>query len=204
MPHRSDASAQAGSRYSTVPAGVSRHFAFILKWPCSTSGFLFFSCADTGTAIKQWSSPVTRSVNISPSRPTHLHRRGNCRPRRFSRWLLVRTVKCNAPVHSVCCIVPLVCRERELAIDEEAYPLGLLFAGDEGPEGEGYAWYACTIKGGRETRPLDAIGLARACEALVCICDTKLHYNYRQLRLTVGCHSVRRLLLLRHVYAGCG
>ena len=38
--------------------------------------------------------------------------------------------------------------------------------GDEGPEGEGYAWYACTIQGGRATRPLDAIGLAVACEAL--------------------------------------
>ena len=39
-------------------------------------------------------------------------------------------------------------------------------AGDEGPEGEGYAWYACTTQGGRETRQLDAIGLAVACEAL--------------------------------------
>ena len=37
---------------------------------------------------------------------------------------------------------------------------------DYGPNGEQFAWYACTIKGGRETRPLDAIGLATACEAL--------------------------------------
>eukprot|EP01052_Picozoa_sp_SAG31_P032837 SAG31_NODE_3643_length_4030_cov_3.758586_4_plen_595_part_00 len=37
---------------------------------------------------------------------------------------------------------------------------------DVGPNGERYAWYACTIKGGRETRPLDAFALAAACEAL--------------------------------------
>lgn len=49
--------------------------------------------------------------------------------------------------------------------------LSLHLPGEEGPGGEGYAWYACTVKGGRETRPLDAIGLAVACEALVRCAD---------------------------------
>jgi len=35
-----------------------------------------------------------------------------------------------------------------------------------GPEGETWCWYQCTIKGGRESRNLDAITLARACEEL--------------------------------------
>ena len=35
-----------------------------------------------------------------------------------------------------------------------------------GPKGEGYCWYQCTIKGGREGRELDAITLAQVCEKL--------------------------------------
>ncbi|WP_028583333.1 imidazole glycerol phosphate synthase HisHF [Desulfogranum mediterraneum] len=35
-----------------------------------------------------------------------------------------------------------------------------------GPEGQGYCWYQCTIKGGREGRELDAITLAQVCEQL--------------------------------------
>jgi glutamine amidotransferase/cyclase len=35
-----------------------------------------------------------------------------------------------------------------------------------GPNGEGYCWYQCTIKGGREGRDLDAITLAQVCEKL--------------------------------------
>ena len=35
-----------------------------------------------------------------------------------------------------------------------------------GPRGEGYCWYQCTIKGGREGRDLDAITLAQICERL--------------------------------------
>lgn len=33
-----------------------------------------------------------------------------------------------------------------------------------GPRGESYCWYACTIKGGRETRDLDVVELVRAVE----------------------------------------
>ncbi len=35
-----------------------------------------------------------------------------------------------------------------------------------GPKGERYCWYECTVKGGREGRPVDAVTLARACEEL--------------------------------------
>lgn len=37
-----------------------------------------------------------------------------------------------------------------------------------GPNGEKYCWYACTIKGGRETRDLDVVQLCRAVEAMGC------------------------------------
>jgi glutamine amidotransferase/cyclase len=36
----------------------------------------------------------------------------------------------------------------------------------EGPNGERYCWYQCTIQGGREGRELDAITLAQICEKL--------------------------------------
>ncbi|XXH03704.1 hypothetical protein Hte_010110 [Hypoxylon texense] len=35
-----------------------------------------------------------------------------------------------------------------------------------GPRGEEYCWYACTIKGGRETRDLDVVELVQAVEAM--------------------------------------
>ncbi len=35
-----------------------------------------------------------------------------------------------------------------------------------GPNGEGYCWFQCTVKGGREGRDVDAVELARACEDL--------------------------------------
>jgi glutamine amidotransferase/cyclase len=35
-----------------------------------------------------------------------------------------------------------------------------------GPNGESYCWYQCTIKGGREGRPVDAITLAQTCQTL--------------------------------------
>lgn len=37
-----------------------------------------------------------------------------------------------------------------------------------GPNGEGFCWYACTIKGGRETRDMDVVELAQAVEAMGC------------------------------------
>lgn len=35
-----------------------------------------------------------------------------------------------------------------------------------GPKGEGFCWYVCTIKGGRETRDMDVVELAQAVEAM--------------------------------------
>ena len=36
----------------------------------------------------------------------------------------------------------------------------------EGPNGERYCWYQCTIRGGREGRDIDAVTLAQVCEKL--------------------------------------
>ncbi|KAF2862977.1 imidazole glycerol phosphate synthase HisHF [Piedraia hortae CBS 480.64] len=36
----------------------------------------------------------------------------------------------------------------------------------KGPNGEGFVWFACTAKGGRETRDLDVVQLAEAVEAM--------------------------------------
>jgi glutamine amidotransferase/cyclase len=35
-----------------------------------------------------------------------------------------------------------------------------------GPTGEDYCWFQCTVKGGREGRDVDAVELARVCEAM--------------------------------------
>ena len=35
-----------------------------------------------------------------------------------------------------------------------------------GPDNEAYCWYQCTVQGGRATRDLDAVALARACQDL--------------------------------------
>ena len=45
---------------------------------------------------------------------------------------------------------------------------GLQFraAGNRGPRDEQWCWYQCTVKGGREGRPLDVFQLADACDAL--------------------------------------
>ncbi|MBT4290604.1 MAG: imidazole glycerol phosphate synthase subunit HisF [Deltaproteobacteria bacterium] len=49
---------------------------------------------------------------------------------------------------------------------ENEVPHHVLPTENKGPNGETYCWYQCTIKGGREGRDLDAIALAKACEAL--------------------------------------
>lgn len=36
--------------------------------------------------------------------------------------------------------------------------------GEHGPKGEHYCWWQVTVKGGRETRDLDAVALARVSE----------------------------------------
>jgi glutamine amidotransferase/cyclase len=41
-----------------------------------------------------------------------------------------------------------------------------LRAAEPGPQGEEWCWWQATVKGGREGRPIDAVELARACEAL--------------------------------------
>jgi glutamine amidotransferase/cyclase len=48
----------------------------------------------------------------------------------------------------------------------EATPHQVVATAYAGPNGEKYCWYACTIKGGRETRDLDVVQLATAVEAM--------------------------------------
>ncbi|KAK4221512.1 hypothetical protein QBC38DRAFT_125625 [Podospora fimiseda] len=48
-------------------------------------------------------------------------------------------------------------QETTHAVTKTSYP---------GPKGEEYCWYACTIKGGRETRDLDVVQLTQAVEAM--------------------------------------
>ena len=49
---------------------------------------------------------------------------------------------------------------------EQAKGHHLIKPAEPGPDGQAYCWYQCTVQGGRETRDLDAVSLAVACEAL--------------------------------------
>ncbi|SHF16247.1 glutamine amidotransferase / cyclase [Desulfacinum infernum DSM 9756] len=48
----------------------------------------------------------------------------------------------------------------------DAVPHRVMETAFPGPGGERYCWYQCTVKGGREGRPVDAVTLARVCEDL--------------------------------------
>lgn len=51
--------------------------------------------------------------------------------------------------------------------DGDARHVVVALANDQrGPAGEGYCWYQCTVKGGREARDICAVTVARAVEAL--------------------------------------
>ena len=49
---------------------------------------------------------------------------------------------------------------------EEAPRHQVIRTATPGPRGEGWCWFQCTVKGGREGRDLDAVTLARVCEQL--------------------------------------
>ena len=49
---------------------------------------------------------------------------------------------------------------------EDASRHHVIKSSEPGPNGQSYCWYQCTVQGGRETRDLDAVALAVACEAL--------------------------------------
>jgi glutamine amidotransferase/cyclase len=55
---------------------------------------------------------------------------------------------------------------RVYVADPESVPHQTIATTVPGPHGETYCWYECTVKGGREGRPLDAITFAQSCEAL--------------------------------------
>ncbi|MCP4718836.1 MAG: imidazole glycerol phosphate synthase HisHF, partial [Desulfobacteraceae bacterium] len=57
---------------------------------------------------------------------------------------------------------------RQVWVDspEEAKGHHLIQPSEPGGETKAYCWYQCTVQGGRQTRDLDAVALAMACEAL--------------------------------------
>jgi glutamine amidotransferase/cyclase len=48
----------------------------------------------------------------------------------------------------------------------EGLPHAVVPTAQPGPNGEPFCWFQCTVKGGREGRPVDAVTLARVCEKL--------------------------------------
>ncbi|EMC95809.1 hypothetical protein BAUCODRAFT_123100 [Baudoinia panamericana UAMH 10762] len=63
-------------------------------------------------------------------------------------------------------VVVSVDPKRVYVSDPEATTHHALQTSFPGPQGERYCWYACTIKGGRETRDLDVVQLVTAVEAM--------------------------------------
>lgn len=63
-------------------------------------------------------------------------------------------------------VVVSVDPKRVYVSSAESTPHHTIATAFPGPNGEEYCWYACTIKGGRETRDLDAVQLVTAVEAL--------------------------------------
>ena len=56
---------------------------------------------------------------------------------------------------------------RRVYVDNEKQGAGrVIETAIPGPKGERYCWFQCTVKGGREGRPVDAVTLARVCEKL--------------------------------------
>jgi glutamine amidotransferase/cyclase len=48
----------------------------------------------------------------------------------------------------------------------DAVPQHVIATDTPGPRGERWCWYECTVQGGREGRPVDAVTLARVCQDL--------------------------------------
>ncbi|CAK4032199.1 Imidazole glycerol phosphate synthase hisHF [Lecanosticta acicola] len=63
-------------------------------------------------------------------------------------------------------VVVSVDPKRVYVSSPEATPHNTVETDFPGPNGEKYCWYACTIKGGRETRDLDVVQLLTAVEAM--------------------------------------
>ncbi|KAK4548721.1 hypothetical protein LTR36_008494 [Oleoguttula mirabilis] len=63
-------------------------------------------------------------------------------------------------------VVVSVDPKRVYVTSPDATPHHTMETAFPGPQGEKYCWYACTIKGGRETRDLDVVQLVTAVEAM--------------------------------------
>ncbi|SPN97320.1 probable bifunctional histidine biosynthesis protein hishf [Cephalotrichum gorgonifer] len=63
-------------------------------------------------------------------------------------------------------VVVSVDPKRAYVADPSASSHHLIETSTPGPAGEKYCWYACTVKGGRETRDVDVVQLVQAVEAM--------------------------------------
>ncbi len=69
-------------------------------------------------------------------------------------------------VYGAQAVVISVDPRRVYVTSPEATPHHTIKTTIPGPNGEGYCWYQCTVKGGREGRDLDVVQLVTACEEL--------------------------------------
>lgn len=69
-------------------------------------------------------------------------------------------------VYGAQAVVVSIDPRRVWVADPAACPQETVESASTGPNGERYCWWQCTVKGGREGRPLGAVELARAVEAL--------------------------------------
>lgn len=63
-------------------------------------------------------------------------------------------------------VVVSVDPKRTFVADRSATTHHVVETSDPGPAGERFCWYACTVKGGRETRDVDVVQLVQAVEAM--------------------------------------
>jgi len=71
-----------------------------------------------------------------------------------------------AKVYGSQAVVVSIDPRRVYVSSPEGIPQHVIPTAIPGPKGERYCWYQCTVKGGREGRPVDAITLAQVCEKL--------------------------------------
>jgi glutamine amidotransferase/cyclase len=75
-------------------------------------------------------------------------------------------IECISEVYGCQAVVISIDPRRVYVVSPDTVPHEVIETEILGPSGEKYCWYQCTIKGGREGRPIDAVTLAKACEEL--------------------------------------
>ncbi|MFH1985462.1 MAG: imidazole glycerol phosphate synthase subunit HisF [Pseudomonadota bacterium] len=78
----------------------------------------------------------------------------------------ISAIETIAEVYGSQAVVISIDPRRAYVVDPESVPHHVIETAVPGPGGEKYCWYECTVRGGREGRPVDAVTLAKACEEL--------------------------------------